>query len=900
MLGAHEIAMSDSETPQHNPEPNNGAPSVSGEAPSGKVPASGVPASGGVPASDSPQQGSLTPAASAGEPPQGINGGSLSIAEIPPSPLEATPSSSPETTPPSSRGDGFGRVGQVVALHRKAVWAAVAVLCVVAGTIGSLSAAHSVARHDAAEARQTFRQSSAGIASALKLSIQREEELGVSASTFFARNPKGTPAEFESWVQWARTLQRFPELDNLSLVALFRTPQLAEFEKQVTGHAIKLPAKTPVTPAAEGLRIVPPSGHNFYCLTVAELMRSPAGAAPAGHDYCARGSALLLARDAGLSHYTPVSVKGTKSLEVVVPVYRGNATPQTAFGRVTASVGWLREVLVPSVTLAQVLRGHPNSALRLRYHAGTSNVVFTSGTPQADPQSTTASLHNGWTVKSFGAAVDTNVLSDGTALALLIGGIALSVLLGLLVFVLGAPRTPARALAPEARELLLPHEDLYDALTGLPNRLLTMDRAERMVARAGRQSGMLAGALFIDIDWFKDVNDKLGKDAGDQLLSIVSERLEGVLRTGDTVGRLGGDEFVLLVESAARGVRLDSLARRVIEALHKPVELDGFGPSFYATASIGVAFGRYETPEDLLRDAQLALYSAKAAGKDRYTLFNANMRSVIESRAVLEAELNTALLEQQFFLLYEPIYDLNTRKVVGLEALIRWRHPEQGVLEPVDFIPLAEDTELIVPIGRWVLEQACNRAAAWNVAGHRVGISIGVSANQLNRDGFATDVRRALQQSGIEPSLLTLEIAETTVMDDLQAAAARIAEIKELGVRVAINDFGGSGYARHSDLQRMPLDFLKVDRNSLAASDDEDYRSWLIKAILIVGRDLSLTVIATGIDTYEQMTTVQAMGCTMAQGLFMGEPTPADRVESLFDADLPITHAPATSQLHQS
>ena len=270
----------------------------------------------------------------------------------------------------------------------------------------------------------------------------------------------------------------------------------------------------------------------------------------------------------------------------------------------------------------------------------------------------------------------------------------------------------------------MPHEDLYDALTGLPNRLLTMDRAERMVARAGRQSGMLAGALFIDIDWFKDVNDKLGKDAGDQLLSIVSERLEGVVRTGDTVGRLGGDEFVLLVESAARGVRLDSLARRVIEALHKPVELDGFGPSFDATASIGVAFGRYETPEDLLRDAQLALYSAKAAGKDRYTLFNANMRSVIESRAVLEAELNTALLEQQFFLLYEPIYDLNTRKVVGLEALIRWRHPEQGVLEPVDFIPLAEDTELIVPIGRWVLEQACNRAAAWNVAGHRVGISM--------------------------------------------------------------------------------------------------------------------------------------------------------------------------------
>ena len=286
----------------------------------------------------------------------------------------------------------------------------------------------------------------------------------------------------------------------------------------------------------------------------------------------------------------------------------------------------------------------------------------------------------------------------------------------------------------------------------------------------------------------------------------------------------------------------------MIEALHKPVELDGFGPSFFLTASIGVAFGRYETPEDLLRDAQLALHAAKAAGKDRYTLFNANMRSVIEGRGVLEVELNAALQEKQFFLLYQPIYDLRSRKVVGLEALIRWRHPTQGVLAPADFMPLAEETGLIVPIGRWVLEEACSRAAAWNVAGHRVGVSVNVSANQLNRDGFATDVRRALQQSGIDPSLLTLEIAETTVMRDVAAAAERLREVKQLGVRIAIDDFG-SGYAYRSDLQRMPLDFLKVDRSSLAASDDEDYRSWLLEAILIFGRDLSLTVIAKGIET---------------------------------------------------
>ncbi len=272
------------------------------------------------------------------------------------------------------------------------------------------------------------------------------------------------------------------------------------------------------------------------------------------------------------------------------------------------------------------------------------------------------------------------------------------------------------------------------------------------------------------------------------------------------------------------------------------------------------------------------------------------MRSVIESRGLLEAELNTALQDEQFFLLYQPIYDLTTRKVLGLEAQIRWLHPKRGVLAPGEFIPLAEETGLIVPIGRWALEEACTRAAAWNVAGHRVGISVKVSANQLSRDGFATDVRRALQQSGIEPSLLTLEIAEATVMRDVAAAAQRIEEVKRLGVCIAIDDFGGSGYARHSELQRMPLDVLKVDRSSLAASEDEDYRSWLLEAILIFGRDLSLTVIATGIETYEQLTALHAIGCTTAQGSLMGEPTPPDLVEGLLDAEFPAASAASTGQ----
>jgi len=540
-------------------------------------------------------------------------------------------------------------------------------------------------------------------------------------------------------------------------------------------------------------------------------------------------------------------------------------------------------VFAPGIVLQQALTGHPDDAVRLHYRSSSSNVLFTTGSSQPRAQRATINLNDGWTVEALGPRATANVLADGHALALLVAGTLLSVLLGALTFMLGRSRAPA----PKTRKV--PHEDLYDARTGLPNRALMLDRADRMLAQARRQPELLVGALFIDIDWFKDVNDKLGRAAGDQLLGIVAERLENVVRAHDSVGRLEGDDFVILVESAARGARLDSLARRVIEALHEPVELDGFGPSFALTASIGVAFGRYETPGDLLRDAQLAMRTAAAGGSDRYAIFNANMRAVIEGRGVLEAELNTALQEKQFFLAYQPIYDLVTRKLVGLEALIRWMHPTQGVLSPADFVPLAEQTELIVPIGRWVLEEACSRAAGWNVGGHEIAILVEVSADQLNRGGFVTDVRRALQQSGIDPSLLTLEIDEATAMRDVAAAAERLDEIKQMGVSLAVDDFG-SAYAHRSDLQRIPLDFLKVNTSSIAASDDEDYRSWLLAALLSLGRELSVTVIANGIATYEQMNSVQAMGYRMAQGSFMGEPITAEAVESLFDADFSTAH----------
>jgi diguanylate cyclase (GGDEF)-like protein len=798
-----------------------------------------------------------------------------------------------------------------VALSRKGVWAAVAVLCVAGGAVGSVIGAHAVASTDATEARQAFPRTAAGVASTLRLALQHEEDLLISGSTFFAGKPSASAGEFDRWVKWAQALRRYPELENLGLVALARAPEPSALQARA-GRAVKplgssSSAKTLSTPvAAGGVHTIPagtrpsvPAGTRpNRCYVAVELSRSLGRPTRSGSDYCAHTPGLLASRDSGVSVYTATVTSRGKGLGIETPVYRGNVPPSTSTGRQGAFVGWLREVLIPEVMLQRVLQGHPEYAVRLGHKAGSSKISFTSGSASHGGQSSTTGLHNGWTVKTAGPALPTaDVLTDNNALALLIVGCLLSVLLGLLVFILGGGRAPAPARAREVLEL--PHDDLYDPLTRLPNRALMLDRAERMLARAGRQSGLLVGALFIDIDWFKDVNDKLGEGAGDQLLTIVAERLEGVVRTHDTVGRLGGDEFVVLVESAARGARLDSLARRVIEALHKRVELDDFGPSFALTASIGVAFGRYASPEDLLRDAQLALHAARAAGRDRYTLFNANMRSVIEGRGVLEAELNAALQEKQFFLLYQPIFDLGTGKVVDLEAVIRWQHPTQGVLPPDDFLPLAEESGLIVPIGRWALEEACSRAAAWNVTGRRVGVSVKISATQLNRDGFITDVRRALQQSGLWPSLLTLEVPEGTVMRDVKAASQRLEEVKQLGVHIAIDDFG-SGYAQHADLQRMPLDFLRVNRSSLAASDDEDYRSWLLQTILIVGRDLSLPVIATEIETHEELSALQAMGCPMAQGFFMGRPTPADAVESILDAELPTSPAaspaPTTSQ----
>jgi diguanylate cyclase (GGDEF)-like protein len=534
----------------------------------------------------------------------------------------------------------YGRLRARAKDAHKSSWAVLTIVLVLAGVLASVLGARAVARSDSDKARLAFHLTSAEVASTLKLAIQHEEDLVVSASAFITGNPHSSAADFDRWAEAVRAMQRYPELQNIGLVSLVPAPALTAFKARMAAHPLR-PLGPQSTSPSEAFTVLPPGSRPYYCFAVAGLARSAASYLPGGVDYCALAPTLLSGRDSGLASYAPFAEGGTTTLGVETPVYRGGVVPATLAARRRAFLGWLGELLVPDVVLARALEGHPDLAVTFSYDSGASHVAFSSGTAPHGAESSDIDLRNGWTVQSFGPAVAGGVLANWHALTLAIGGTLLSLTFGLLVLVLATGRRRAVTLVAEkTRELS--HQALHDTLTGLPNRALVLDRAEQMLARAARNPGQIAGALFIDIDGFKLVNDRRGHAAGDQLLKVVAERLRGAVREQDTVGRLGGDEFVVLGESAASRGTLDRLADRLTGVVREPIELDS-GHSVSVTASIGAAVGRYPTPDTLLRDADLALYAAKAAGKDRYTLFDASMHTSAEGRAQVEAELNAAL-----------------------------------------------------------------------------------------------------------------------------------------------------------------------------------------------------------------------------------------------------------------
>jgi diguanylate cyclase (GGDEF)-like protein len=434
---------------------------------------------------------------------------------------------------------------------------------------------------------------------------------------------------------------------------------------------------------------------------------------------------------------------------------------------------------------------------------------------------------------------------------------------------------------------------LHDPLTGLPNRGLILDRTEQMLARA-RRTNVATAALFIDLDGFKDVNDTLGHAAGDQLLRDVTARLALAMRESDSIGRLGGDEFIVLVDGATMDAGPELVAERLLAVLRAPFELEGWpnGP-LTLTASIGIAAGLRASATELLRDADIALYEAKTAGKDRFVVFQPQMHTVVQDRLLLEMDLRDALSAEQYFLTYQPIFNLASGQTTGVEALLRWRHPIRGVVQPDGFIPVLEGSGMIVDVGRWVLQEACRQGAHWHARGHRIDVSVNVSARQLDTDQLIEDISCALEASGFDARSLIIEITETAIMRNVSAVVPRLAALKAIGVRIAIDDFG-TGYSSLAYLQQFPVDTLKIDRSFISTMADSPESGALIRTLVQLGKTLGLETLAEGIEESAQYSQLERDQCDSGQGYLYARPLEPDAVEAFLMARSGINVASAT------
>ena len=421
------------------------------------------------------------------------------------------------------------------------------------------------------------------------------------------------------------------------------------------------------------------------------------------------------------------------------------------------------------------------------------------------------------------------------------------------------------------------HLAFYDPLTGLANRALLADRLAHSLAWA-RREGRSLSLLCLDVDHFQAVNDGLGHGAGDHVLAEVARRLESGLRTTDTAARLGGDEFALLLEDTADAASAIVVADRLLESLRVPILLEDGEARVSASIGIALSQGGSEGPAEMLRNADVALYEAKQAGRNRSLVFEPGQHAAVIERLEIETDLRRALERAELDLLYQPIVSLRNGAVVGAEALLRWQHPRRGRLGPAEFVPLAEDRDLIVPIGRWVLAEACRRAAAWASGPAPPYVSVNLSGRQLQDPGFVGDVRAALEASGLPASKLTLEITESFSLLETRAIVGRLYDLRDLGVRLAIDDFG-TGYSSLSYLQTLPMSVLKIDRSFVAANGAR--AAPVLRGIVELGKAMGLDLVAEGIETTDQVATLRELGCEHGQGFLFARPMEGARIERL-------------------
>lgn len=431
-----------------------------------------------------------------------------------------------------------------------------------------------------------------------------------------------------------------------------------------------------------------------------------------------------------------------------------------------------------------------------------------------------------------------------------------------------------------AEEQLL-RDALHDGLTGLPNRALFLDRLERAIARTKRNPDYGFAVLFLDLDRFKIVNDSLGHLVGDQLLISFAQRLGACLRPADTLARLGGDEFCVLLEDIRDVHAATLVADRIHQSLQTPIQVDGH--EVFTTASIGIATSAtaYERPQELLRDADTAMYRAKALGKARHQVFDTAMHARAVKLLRIENDLRRAVERSELEVHFQPIISLRTLTISSLEALVRWRHPERGLIPPGDFIPVAEETGLIAPIGRFVLIESCRQAVVWHrmfSEQERVGVSVNLSARQFTQPDLVEQIEAVLRETGLPARYLTVEITESVIMDNAESAAHMLKRLKALEIQVNIDDFG-TGYSSLGYLHRFPADTMKIDRSFIsgAAADNEE----IVRTIVALAHNLKMKVTAEGIETAEQLMHLQRLGCEYAQGYYFSKPLDAPSITRL-------------------
>lgn len=745
----------------------------------------------------------------------------------------------------------------------------------------------------------------------LSQALGHDSDLDNAVGALMVVDPQMTNAQFASWFAAAGGPRAYRDVVAVSYVANVPAAQVpVEARRATSDPPFGLPGRpfvlTTKTPQAN------------YCLlrlgllqlpTALQARRSAVDQALAsfstmldpGYDECAGRSAGVLLSSAAadttvagpLGQFLALTgdhrASAARAIHVlfgrltpffeVRPIYRTATVPVTATDRLTDVVGWTVAILDARPLLAPIVSAQQGLALSLSYRnpGGQAVLLAREGTPARASTTRTLVMGSGgrW-IARLSVPVSGAIAPDEQGGLVFGAAVVFALLLFFLVRVLAVARSQALALVDQTAGAL-EHQARHDTLTGLANRSLVLEKLEQALERGRSGEGEALALLVIDLDNFKDLNDAFGHAVGDELLQATAERLLGMAGERGMVGRIGGDEFVVVVDGG-RSIDPEQLAVSIIGVLALPIRLPSVPGPVSVAASIGVASGLRASARDLLRDADIALYEAKSNGKARHAVFRPEMRLAVVNRFDLEAELRAAIRANQLFLVYQPTFDLEAMEVTGVEALLRWRHPTRGIVQPMEFVPVLESSGMIVEVGRWVLAEACRQVRLWHRAGYRVSVAVNVSGRQFEGSNLADDVRSALALTGLDPRSLVVEITETVLMRDPVAIAQRLRQIKALGVRVAIDDFG-TGYSSMAYLQQFPVDILKIDRSFVMGMVDSAEGAALVRALVQLGKALGLVTLAEGIEDEIQLYRLRAEHCDSGQGFVFARPLePSDVV----------------------